>query len=230
MRAVGVVSPGLCQGDRHGESKKKSTYFQFAVRNPGAVARYGAAQLEMATALTAALLTEQLRSDDVNGLGDARAKIEAELVSRMGVGISVGGIPDLRKFGQVDDWYVTYGWGEGGIVHAHVAFLGRRRPARRQDQYAPRTSLLPRRGPLLYLSITILTRTTVYKAMQCNAVEINAMQCNARRNNSARFNTVQYDDDVKWTLFISAFSPKKAYRRKELLLNSELKSERYLAL
>ena len=99
-----------------------TTYYQLAARDPGAVAWYCAVKLEMATALTAALLTEQLRSDDVPGLGDAQRKIEAELVSRTGVDISVGGTPDLRRFGQVDDWYVVYEWSEGGIIHAHMAF------------------------------------------------------------------------------------------------------------
>ena len=86
----------------------KQAYYQLAIRDLGAVAWYCAVKLEMAIALTAALLTEQLQSDDVPGLGDARSKIEAELSSRMGVDISVGGAPDLRHFGQVDDWYVSY--------------------------------------------------------------------------------------------------------------------------
>ena len=76
----------------------------------------------MATALTAALLTEQLQSDSVPGQADALRKIQAELGSRMGEDITLGGNPDLRHFGQVDDWYVTYEWSEGGIIHAHMAF------------------------------------------------------------------------------------------------------------
>ena len=75
----------------------------------------------MATALTAALLTEQLQSDDVPGRGDAQQKIEAQLRSRMGCDISVADIPELRHFGQVDDSYTTFEWGEGGIIHVHMA-------------------------------------------------------------------------------------------------------------
>ena len=74
----------------------------------------------MATALTAALLTEQLQSDDVPGRGDAQQKIEAQLRSRMGGDISVADIPDLHHFGQVDDSYTTFEWSEGGIIHAHM--------------------------------------------------------------------------------------------------------------
>ena len=104
------------------ETAMKKTYYQLAVRDPGAVAWYCAVKLEMATALTAALLTEQLQSDGVPGLGDAQEKMQAELGSRMGVDISVEDIPDLRHFGQVDDWYVSYEWSPGGIIHAHMAF------------------------------------------------------------------------------------------------------------
>ena len=75
----------------------------------------------MATALTAALLTEQLQSDDVPGRGDAQQKIEAQLRSRMGCDISVADIPELRYFGQVDDSYTTFEWSEGGIIHVHMA-------------------------------------------------------------------------------------------------------------
>ena len=75
----------------------------------------------MATALTAALLTEQVQSDDVPGRGDAQQKIEAQLRSRTGLDISVADIPELRHFGQVDDSYTTFEWSGGGIIHVHMA-------------------------------------------------------------------------------------------------------------
>ncbi len=100
----------------------RKAYYQLAVRDPGAVAWYCAVKLEMATALTAALLTAQLQSDDVPGRSDAQQKVEAELVSRVGVDISVADVPDLTHFGQVDDWYASFEWSEGGIIHAHMAF------------------------------------------------------------------------------------------------------------
>ena len=46
-------------------------YFELAVRAPGPVAWYCAVKLEMAVALTRALLTEQLRSAEVPGRGAA---------------------------------------------------------------------------------------------------------------------------------------------------------------
>ena len=89
---MGVATPRLCQGG----SYDKKTYYQLAVRDPGAVPWYCTVELEMAAALTAALLTEQLQSDDVPGRGDAQQKIEAQLRSRMGCDISVADIPELR--------------------------------------------------------------------------------------------------------------------------------------
>ncbi len=112
-----TLSPGPAR-----ETGMRKAYYQLAVRDPGAVAWYCAVKLEMAAALTAALLTEQLQSDVVPGRDEAREKLAAELGARMGVGVSIGDFPDLRYFGQVDDWYVSYEWSEGGMIHAHMAF------------------------------------------------------------------------------------------------------------
>ena len=91
----------------------------------------------MATALTAALLTEQLKSKDVPGLADARQNIEAELVSRTGLAISVDDAPDLHHVGQVDDWYATCEWSDGGGHHPRShGLLGGRSPTRRQGRGA----------------------------------------------------------------------------------------------
>ena len=104
----------------------KKTYYQLAVRDPGAVAWYCAVKLELAIRLTAALLTEQLQSDDVPGRGDALLKIEAQLRSRMSLDISVADIPDLLHLGEVDDSYTTFEV-ERGWYHprAHGSLGGR---------------------------------------------------------------------------------------------------------
>ena len=111
------------------EIAMKKSYYQLAVRDPGAVAWYCAVKLEMATALTAALLTEQLQSDDVPGRADAQNKIEAELAARVGADASVSSRlcqnPDQMHFGQVDEYYMSYEWSEGHNPRAH-GILGRR--------------------------------------------------------------------------------------------------------
>ena len=99
----------------------KKAYFDFAVRNPGAVAWYCGLELEMAVALTKALLTEQMRSAEVPGLEDAKATLKEELRCRLGVDVDVEEIPDLAKFGHVDDVYASFEWSSGGLVHVHMA-------------------------------------------------------------------------------------------------------------
>merc|ERR1712197_208436 len=100
----------------------KKTYIELAVREPGLVAWYCAVKLEMAVALTRALLTEQLRSADVPGRDAAKDKLESDLTARLGVDVHVDGAPDLHLFGHVDDCYATFEWSEGGMIHAHMAF------------------------------------------------------------------------------------------------------------
>ena len=100
----------------------KKAYYELAVHNPGAVAWYCALKLEMAVALTKALLTAQVRSEEVPGRDEAQAKLAEELSNRMGVDVLVEEIPDLRHFGCVDDHYASFEWSEGGMIHVHIAF------------------------------------------------------------------------------------------------------------
>ena len=100
----------------------KRAYYELAMQNPGAVAWYCALKLEMAVALTKALLTEQMRSEEVPGREDAEAKLAQELQSRVGVEILVEGVPDLLHYGIVDDYYASFEWSEGEMIHAHIAF------------------------------------------------------------------------------------------------------------
>ena len=62
----------------------------------------------MAVALTKALLTEQMRSAEVRGIDEAKAKLTEELRNRLGVDVDVQEIPDLAMFGHVDDEYFSF--------------------------------------------------------------------------------------------------------------------------
>ena len=97
-------------------------FFELAVREPGVVGWYCAVKLEMAVALTRALLTEQLRSADVPGQDAAKYKLASDLTARLGVDVDVDEAPDLQFFGRVDDYCATFEWSEGGMIHAHMAF------------------------------------------------------------------------------------------------------------
>ena len=111
---MGTRTFRLCQRDRHEKV--------IAVQNPSAVAWYCGLKLEMAVALSKALLTEQLRSEEVPGLEEAKAKLQEELCKRLGVEVLVEDLPDLRKFWHVDDLYASFEWSAGGMIHTHMAF------------------------------------------------------------------------------------------------------------
>ena len=96
----------------------KREYYELSVREPGAVAWYCAMKLEMAVALTKALLTEQMRSGDVPGRDEAKAKLAQNLGAHLGVEVGVDDLSDLRFSGHVDDEYATFERTEGGMIHA----------------------------------------------------------------------------------------------------------------
>ena len=128
----------------------RKAYLELAVREPGPVAWYCAVKLEMAVALTRALLTEQLRSADVPGRSASTERLASDLSARLGVEVNVDEIPDLQRFGYVDDHYATFEWSEGGMIHAHMAFwiVGAPRidkfavPRAKEDGLASRLMLL----------------------------------------------------------------------------------------
>ena len=92
------------------------------MNNPGAVAWYCALKLEMAVRLTKVLLNEQLRSEEVPGSDEAKAKLEEELRRRVGCEIQIDDLPDVKHYGQVDDVYVSFEWSDGGMIHGRMAF------------------------------------------------------------------------------------------------------------
>ena len=73
----------------------RSTYCKPAVREPGAVAWYCALKLEMEVSLVKAILTDQMRSDEVPGREEAKAKLTEDLASRLGEAV-VEDLPDLH--------------------------------------------------------------------------------------------------------------------------------------
>ena len=99
----------------------KRAYYELAVQNPGAVAWHCALKLEMAVALTKALLTEQMRSEEVPGREGAKAQLAEGLHACMGMEMLVDDVPDMVHYGIVDDYYASFKWSEGGMLHAHIA-------------------------------------------------------------------------------------------------------------
>ena len=110
----------------------RKAYYKLAVREPGAVAWYCALKLEMAVSLVKAMLTEQMRSDEVPGRDEAKAKLAEDLASRLGEEVVVDDVPDLQQFGYVDDYYVSFEWSNGGMIHC-----ASRRPGIRTKALGP---------------------------------------------------------------------------------------------
>ena len=107
-------------------AKQKECFYKLAVANPGAVSWYCGLKLEMAVALTKALLSRQLQRQEVPGYHlakeELRRELEEQLKEKMSVDLTVEDIPDLSDdSGVVDDYWASFEWSAGGMVHVHIA-------------------------------------------------------------------------------------------------------------
>ena len=76
----------------------------------------------MAVLLVKQILTDAMQSPSVPGLADIKARMEAELERKLGETIDVDELPDLLHMGRVNDFYASFEWSDGGILHAHICF------------------------------------------------------------------------------------------------------------
>ena len=106
----------LCQRCGH-----EKTPYEVSNVNPGAVAWYCGLKLEMAVHLVMSVLTEALQDPGTPGLTTVRRKMQELLLSKVGEDIDVGELPDLQHLGEVDDFYASFEWSDGGLVHVHNA-------------------------------------------------------------------------------------------------------------
>ena len=114
-----LLDPGSA---RH--AAMRTAFCQLSVANPGCVEWCCALKLELAVHLIQDVLTQQLRSALTPGLNEVKTRIRDALKEKLGLDIGVDDlhIPDLAHFGHVDDFWLSFEWGAGGIVHAHIAF------------------------------------------------------------------------------------------------------------
>ena len=110
------MSPGLAR-----DAAMRKAFYELAVANPGAVAWCCGLKLEQAVALIAQFLTQQVQSDSVPGLGAVRSNLEARLRQELGADATLDDLPDLVHMGMVDDYYGSFEWSAGGMVHLHLA-------------------------------------------------------------------------------------------------------------
>ena len=101
----------------------RQAFYRLSVDNPAIVQWYCSLKLEMALHLIVDLITRQLRSTEVPGLELTKERVRTNLEQKLGIPISVDDVtvPDLRHFGLVDDYWLSYEWSDGGIIHAHIA-------------------------------------------------------------------------------------------------------------
>ena len=104
------------------EAAMNKAFYELAVGNLAAVDWYCSLKLELAVHLVKQLLTQAMQSPSVPGMDTLRARIEAELERKLGGAVELDEPPDLVHMGLVDDFYASFEWSEGGILHAHIAF------------------------------------------------------------------------------------------------------------
>ena len=107
----------LCLRRRH----EQQTFYQLVVANPGAVAWYCGLKLEMAVHLVMNVLTEAMQDASAPGLQHVKARMTEHPHSHVGPHIDVGEVPELEHIGAVDDFYASFEWSDGGMVHVHIA-------------------------------------------------------------------------------------------------------------
>ena len=110
------LSPGPAR-----EAVMKQAFYQLAVANPGAVAWYCGLKLEMAVHLVKQLLTQTMQSRTTPGLEAVKTRLQEELERKLGAEVQVDQILELEDLGCVDDFYASFEWSGGGIVHVHMA-------------------------------------------------------------------------------------------------------------
>ena len=108
--------------EKHAAMRK--ALYQLSVANPACVEWYCALKLEVGVHLVKDVLTRQLRSDAVPGLTKTKQRICDSIKEKLGIDVDVDDlrIPDLLHFGYVDDFWLSFEWSAGGIMHAHIAF------------------------------------------------------------------------------------------------------------
>ena len=71
--------------------------------------------------LVITILSEALQDPGTPELGSVKASMTEHLRAKVGPGIAVEDLPDLHFLGVVDDFYTSFEWSDGGLVHVHIA-------------------------------------------------------------------------------------------------------------
>ena len=110
------LSPGSAR-----EAMMKNSFYLLALTNPAGVAWYCALKLELAVHLVQRLLTDVMQSSSAPGFEAVQELIRKELQEQVGEGIALDQLPDIIRMGSVDDFYASFEWSSGGLIHVHMA-------------------------------------------------------------------------------------------------------------
>ena len=113
-----AMPPGLQKNEQ-----MHKNYYKLAVSNPAAVAWYCAVRLELMLEMYVAVMSKQLGAEGVKGfkpdqLSDAVGK---ELFRNDATKELHLDALYVEEYGQVHDYYASFEWSSGGMVHIHIA-------------------------------------------------------------------------------------------------------------
>ena len=103
------------------EIERKRCYWQAAVDNPAIVAWYSAWRLEAQLKAIIASLNAAIQSKAVPDLAAAKALLERQFAESLGTAHADFVLHQPDDWGTVDDYWATYEWSEGGLIHLHIA-------------------------------------------------------------------------------------------------------------
>lgn len=102
--------------------KQKEAYYRAALANPGVVEWYCALRLELSVRLLAALVTQTMTCANIPGREAYADLLQQEMRRRLGDTFEQLKFDEsVAAIGRVDDYWASYEWSGGGMVHVHVA-------------------------------------------------------------------------------------------------------------
>ena len=102
------------------EKERKTCYWEAATENPAVVSWYSAWRLEATLKTIMQSLTVAMQKLD--RAEECKSCIRKQLRQCLGVRDAELVLHEPTNWGEIDDYWATYEWSEGGLIHLHIAF------------------------------------------------------------------------------------------------------------
>ena len=102
------------------ENARKSCYWKAAVDNPAIVSWYSAWRLEAQLKTIIASMNKAIQSKEIPNLDLAKSVLKRQMAESLGTGDVRFEIHQPENWGTIDDYWATYEWSEGGLIHLHI--------------------------------------------------------------------------------------------------------------